>query len=86
MLNINEIQELPRTEVMKQSGVYFLLDGNNVTYVGQSSNIQLRVGQHRVDKTKVFTKYAWIPCPNYKERLALEKSYIEYIKTCKPPW
>ena len=42
------------------SGVYFLISGQEIIYVGQSVNVFLRISQHR---DKNFDKYVFIPCP-----------------------
>jgi hypothetical protein len=42
------------------SGVYFLLDGDEVVYVGQAKSVYQRIGCH-VDKK--FDRYAYVPCP-----------------------
>ena|SRR3990167_5482971 len=43
----------------KASGVYFLLDCNEVVYVGQSVNVYNRIGRH---EDKQFNRYAFVPC------------------------
>ena len=43
----------------KASGVYFLLDGDEVVYVGQAVNVYSRIGQHT---DKRFDRYAFVPC------------------------
>lgn len=43
----------------KASGVYFLLDGDEVVYVGQAVNVYSRIGQHT---GKRFDRYAFVPC------------------------
>ena len=43
----------------KASGVYFLLEGNEVVYVGQAVNVYSRIGQHT---DKRFDRYAFVPC------------------------
>ena len=58
----------------KLSGVYFLIDVGRIVYVGQSTNISSRVGQHCADKT--FTSWASIECPE-DFRLTLERFYIK---------
>ena len=43
----------------KASGVYFLLDGDEVVYVGQAVNVYSRIAQHT---NKRFDRYAFVPC------------------------
>lgn len=42
----------------QSSGVYFLIAGDQIVYVGQSVNVYSRIAQH----TKIFDRYAYIPC------------------------
>lgn len=62
---------------MKSSGVYFLLDGNEVVYVGQSVCVYSRIGQH-IDKR--FDRYAFVPCAID----ALDKLESLYIHCLRP--
>ena len=57
LLRANEIAQaaLPLEKV---SGVYFLVDGDEVVYVGQAVNVYSRVGQHT---DKRFDRYAFVP-------------------------
>lgn len=58
------------------SGVYFLLDGNEVVYVGQSVNVYSRISQH---KDKLFDRYAYVPC-RVESLDALESLYIHFLR------
>ena len=58
------------------TGVYFLVDGNKVVYVGQSVNVYSRIAQHH---SKAFDSFAFIPCK--KEILdSLESLYIHILR------
>lgn len=60
-----------------ESGVYFLLLGDEIVYVGQSVNIYTRVTQHLA--TKNFDGFAYIPCA--KDSLdVLESLYIHVLR------
>lgn len=75
MLRAEEIAEasLPWANA---SGVYFLLDGDEVVYVGQSVNVYSRIGQHT---GKRFDRYAFVPCPiDALDRL--ESLYIHCLR------
>ena len=61
------------------SGVYFLVSGDDVVYVGQSVSVQSRVIQHGGDPTKVFSRAFYLPCPR-SELDAVEQRYIELLK------
>ncbi len=43
-------------------GVYFLISGNEIVYVGQSVNIPSRIEQHKKDQQKTFDRYYYIEC------------------------
>jgi hypothetical protein len=61
----------------RSTGVYFLVQGEEVVYVGQSVNIYSRISQH---SDKKFEKYAFVPC----EADHLDKLESLYIHTLKP--
>lgn len=58
------------------SGVYFLLEGDEVVYVGQSTNVYTRIGQHR---DKRFDRYAFVPCA-VDALDKLESLYIHFLR------
>ena len=60
----------------KSSGVYFLIDGDRVVYVGQSVNIYSRIPQHY---NKKFDKYAYVPC-TIQQLNVLESLYIHLLQ------
>lgn len=56
-------------------GVYFLVKGDRVIYVGQSVNVFARIAQH---KDKAFERMAFIPCAeDMLDRL--ESIYIHFL-------
>lgn len=60
----------------KACGVYFLLDGEEVVYIGQSVSIYSRIAQHQ---DKNFDRFAFVPCrPN--ELDVLESLYIHCLR------
>ena len=61
----------------RSTGVYFLIDGAEVAYVGQSVNVHSRIGTHA---DKQFDKYAFVPC----EPDALDKLESLYIHCLRP--
>ena len=46
-----------------KSGCYFLIDKNEIVYIGKSRNVFARIGRHMQEGTKKFTKYAIIDTP-----------------------
>lgn len=59
------------------SGVYFLLQGNEVVYVGQSVNIYTRISGHHI---KNFDRFAFVLC----SREMLDKLESLYIHCLRP--
>jgi hypothetical protein len=57
------------------SGIYFLVQGNRIVYVGQSRNVHVRIDCHRRDKSKKFDGYAFVQCAP-KMLNAVEANYI----------
>lgn len=70
-------QELKTACVSAYSGVYFLInDDDEVVYVGQSTNIISRIGDHLVsEKAPYFTKVAAVSV-DHKDLLNVEAAYI----------
>lgn len=61
------------------AGVYFLVLGDVVVYVGKSTNVGARLREHRRDKVKTFDRVAYIQC-DASELDHLEKAYITKLK------
>ncbi|MBC8485860.1 MAG: hypothetical protein ISS80_04270 [Candidatus Cloacimonetes bacterium] len=61
-------------------GIYFLIEKNDIVYVGQSSEIIHRISNHAKDGNYNFDEFSYIKCP--KEFLDNLEAY--YIYTFKP--
>ena len=64
-------------EIPTYSGVYFLVSMGAVVYVGQSTNVNVRIASHI--STKVFDSVAWVPC-NADKLDILESLYIHCLR------
>lgn len=65
------------------TGVYFLMQGHEVVYVGQTGNIKERLKAHKAEKKKVFDMVRFIAdVPS--ELLDMLEAY--YIMKCKPAY
>jgi hypothetical protein len=62
------------------TGVYFLLNGTEIVYVGQAYDVMSRIGLHRDEKKKEFNGYYIIECQ--KEHLNLVEAH--FILKFKP--
>jgi len=62
-------------------GVYFLIRGDSVMYVGQSICVASRIAQHK--KNRDFSRHFVIPVDSREERILLE---AEYIYVFRPRW
>jgi hypothetical protein len=80
MLSLETIvsQALP---LKRKVGIYFLLSGGRVVYVGQSVNIDARVFHVRWLREQGDLSWAWVPC----ERAELEELERQYIEVFHPP-
>lgn len=71
----SRLREVPPTH----SGVYLLLKGDEVVYVGSSVNVPTRVAGHKKQRGDRFDRALWMPLP--VEDLALcEGVLIRYFK------
>lgn len=53
----------PRTEINTRfSGIYFLIDQEEIVYIGQSRNVMARLAVHDADTTKDFNEASWLSC------------------------
>lgn len=79
MLDVSEI--VAKSAPFKSKcGVYFLIQDDQVVYVGQSVSVETRIRNHANNKyeIKVFDRYAYIPCE--KQQLdVLESLYIHAL-------
>lgn len=55
-------------------GVYFLVEGDEIVYVGQARDIMFRLAHHAKSE-KVFSKYTFIEC-DVEELNEIEAAYI----------
>lgn len=60
----------------RQQGIYFLFDGEELVYVGISTDIATRVITHRNNPNKVFDSFSWYPVEDPEEMARLEADYI----------
>jgi hypothetical protein len=68
--------------VAAKTGIYFLINNDEIVYVGQSIDIDHRVAQHRLQGHRKFARWAWVPCLKSQLR-ALERTYLDYFL---PAW
>jgi hypothetical protein len=60
----------------RMSGVYFLVRGARVVYVGQSVNVVARVATHLVDPKKTFERVAFLPVDDPGMLTPVEQFFI----------
>lgn len=60
-------------------GVYFLIERNKVVYVGQSTDVFVRVRRHYKDPKKLFDKWAYIVV-DPDELIRVEREYIDLFQ------
>ena len=74
--NVKGLTEL--THILYPPGVYFLVDGNEVVYVGQSVNPMSRVGEHLRSKAGKFERVYFVPVPQFMLD-AVEGGFIKLL-------
>jgi len=75
---LNHAAVIGRARIMERlCGVYFLIDGDEIVYVGQSTNIHSRIAQHN---DKKFDKFTFVEC----EQSALNMVESIFIHTYRP--
>jgi len=75
MLNISGVKEI----LFYPQGIYFLIDGDEIVYIGQSSRISRRIPEHLVDK-KFNRIFLLIVSDN------INKLEIDYINKFNPKY
>lgn len=75
--NIQSLRQVPKYGF--QPGVYFLCKGNDVVYVGQSSNPSARIDQHSKDSNKDYDRVYLLPTP-LSELNDVEAAFIHHLK------
>lgn len=68
--------------VRKTCGIYVLMHGREIVYVGQSLNCNLRIGTHLNEEVKVFDSYFIIECPESR----LDEVEAKYIVKFHPKY
>lgn len=61
-------------------GIYFLIEGDEIVYVGQSRDILARIGVHHREGEKVFSTFFYIRC----EVAAMADLEADYIVSLAP--
>lgn len=77
LLAFDELLQI-RNEFTVRRGVYFLWEGNVITYIGQSTNIHQRISAHFVDKFREWKidGYSFIEVDNSYNLDTIEALYI----------
>ena len=76
---IKDLYELPIENISTPSGIYFLCKRSELKYIGQATNIALRVGTHVNEGIKDFDSVYFITCP-MNQLNELETSLIRYFQ------
>jgi hypothetical protein len=70
------------------AGIYFLLRDDQIVYVGRSTNIMVRLSNHRFEATKEFNRVFVVECPvanmDRMERMYIDKFKPIYNESCPP--
>lgn len=79
---IRDIPELVELPIAGACGIYFLVKGNKVVYVGQSISPLSRIGTHGLDEHKDFDRAYIFPVP----RSLLDSVEGALIRWLRPPY
>lgn len=74
------IEVLPKIEVKKIRGIYFLFRGNELVYIGSSINITSRIETHRIQKQKEFDSYRILELNGNINLIKVEARFIYKYK------
>ena len=74
---VKGIKQLPHIGPI--CGIYFLCEGNEVVYVGQSVDIVSRITTHYREKSKEFDRAFWIPV-SQSELNEVEAAFILHLR------
>ena len=61
--------------------IYFLINSNELVYIGQTTKALSRIGEHQYNSDKIFNKIFYIDVPQHK----LDQVEMSYIITYNPP-
>lgn len=84
-LTKEEIDKL-KQPVSARRGIYFLYNGDDIVYVGQSVNVDSRIGTHLTEGVKTFDSYAVHLAPKEITATQLTRTEYYYISTLKPKY
>ena len=76
---VPNLNQIPFPIAKYPPAIYFLCSGPEVVYVGQSTVLPARIGQHLQQNTKIFDRIFYIPVPE-KRLNDVERMYIETLK------
>lgn len=67
-----------------EEGVYFLYDGDELVYIGESDNVFRRIGQHIYQKSKKFNRFEIYPTSDRKrlEGFLIDLLHPKYNVAC----
>lgn len=74
MKDLNNLDEMIYSPV-----IYYLYDNKEIVYIGETTNLMYRIGQH--SKTKIFDKVSYfVSVESNKQRKSIEASLIRKHK------
>jgi hypothetical protein len=87
LLALDQLRGLPRVVDQCESGVYFLWDGPELVYVGMSTNVAVRVSQHKWAKPHThatFERVTWRCMDRYEGNYIWHYNPRFNSKGCRP--
>ena len=67
-------------KIRNKSGIYYLWNLDKIVYIGQSSNMYIRIMEHLIEGIKTFQEISYIESNNITEREVFETLLINKIR------
>jgi excinuclease UvrABC nuclease subunit len=78
-VNLQKLRQQAITELMPVlSAVYFLFDGDELVYIGESRDVFFRVRTHFLDPDKTFDRWTFIEADECERKIAEKKLIRRY--------
>lgn len=71
-----DLNELPEVQAKDIRCLYFLFKNKELVYIGKSINLFGRIGNHLMQKNKVFDSFRYLEVPDLIDLEELERIYI----------
>lgn len=74
----NDILKKAQSADISPCGIYFLIQNNEIVYVGKSNSVYFRISQHLKHGTKKFDSFAYIECSEEQLDVLEARYYLKF--------